>query len=105
MWLIKLHLYLINYHILCISFLQKCTPEFIGLLRRAVDQLIVYGWQPIIYDHINPFSKTPETEVKDSSIFLWSLLVPVLFLNIWDHLQYAKKLKIYCKHRTENIHW
>lgn len=81
-------------HVLCVGLLQKGAPEFIAVVRMAIDQLIVYSWQAVIYDHINPFSKTPEAEVKYPHILIWIIWNPVLFLNIWNHLKCPKKQRI-----------
>ena len=65
-------------NLLGICFLHKCAPKFIFRFTLHVEQLSVHGREKIIHDNVNPFTKTPEIEMKDASVAFRVVIVPLL---------------------------
>lgn len=53
----------------------------------AIDQVSIYTWQTVINDNIYPISQTPELEMENSCVFVWSVRVPLLSLPVWNNLK------------------
>ena len=64
--------------LLCICLFSKCTPELIPNLCLHEEELVVDSGKTVIHNYFVSQTLNPETEAKNATILLRSLLTPVL---------------------------
>lgn len=73
--------------LLGVSLLQEGAPKLSRCSWAAEEQhSIPVDRQAVVHDNIHPSAKSPEPEVKDSSIQVRALRIPLLFGVVRDHL-------------------
>ncbi len=69
-------------------FLEQRGPEFVSGFRLSEHQTAVReARQPIVDNHVGPFSETPKTEVEDAAVALRMRRLPFLFNRVRNYLQ------------------
>ena len=72
---------------LSISLLQQSGPELILIRWMQVDESTTTRWQVVVDDNIDPRSKAPESEMKDSRMIFPT--GPFLISGINYHLSHV----------------
>ena len=62
-------------HLLCVRLLQQRRPELIFVYRMCEQQATIMSGETVVNDNIDPATKAPVPEVKNSGIILNKRLV------------------------------